>query len=308
MERQRDYAVAQTLGRRIEVDDQCRIHLFWGRDEEEEVEHVFEEDIAPAIRQQQHVIEGWLGFEEEIRGHLLAIPGEAQEIEGLVKETMGIARRFLGPQPLTRRETENIRRQLDDLIRRIGAARNAHKQRFAEGLELAYAQVTVDAVAEATPAKPQVAAEVYQAAEAGLARLQDIAKKLAGVGIRLQILLREEERALKVIKATYESLHRLLVRLKGNRLTPKDLGRIAKQVCGEGANLIYGLESIWIPPYGSRVRSREVQRLKKVGEYAAAGNQQQMVKALTGAFEKLRPVVKELQDQHLPKTKRWIPH
>lgn len=307
MERKRGYEVSQTLGQRIEVDTSSKIHLFWGRDGEEEVEHVFS-DIAPAIRQQQHVIEGWLGLEEEIRGHLLAIPGEAQEIEGLVKETMGIARRFLGPQPLTRRERENIRRQLEDLIGRIGAVRNAHKVAFKHGLEAAYPQTVVDAATDVAPAKPQVAAEVYRAAEAGLARLQEIARKVAGVGIRLQILLGEEERARQVIKATYESLHRLLVRLKDNRLTPKDLERIAKQVCGEGANLINGLESIWVPPYGLRVRSREVQRLRKMGEYAAAGNQQQMVNALTGAFLKLRSVVKELQDRHSPKAKRWIPH
>lgn len=307
IERARDYEVAQILGRRMEVDKKCRLHIYWGRDGEE-VEHVFD-DIAPAARQEKHVLEDYLGFEEEIRGRLLVVPGESEKMDALVRETMDIAREFLRPGLLTRQERERIRGQIEDLIARIGAVRNAHKRKFRRELEFAHVQTAADLLFQVgQESDAQIAAGMYEAAEAGLARLEDIARKVWGVGIRFQTLLQEEERVRRVIKSVYGRLHRLLVTLKEDGdLTQKDLEQIANQVCGGKNNLVNGLESVWIPPYGFRIRSREVQRLKRVGKYATSGDKKATFRALLGAFKKLRPVVKEMQDRRKAKAKRWIP-
>lgn len=303
MKRRRDYEVAQTLGRRIEVDTECRLHIFWGRDGEEEVEHVFD-DIEPAIRQEQHVIEEYVGFMESFRGRILIISGESQVLDGLVRGTMDVAKKFLGPKILTRTDQRIIQQQLENLIIGIGEARNISKVKFRIRLEKVRAKI-LEAEGDSNH---QTAEELYKAAEDGLVRLEDIARKLGGVGIRLQILLREEKRVKKVIKSTYISLHRLLVKLQeDDELNQKDLGRIANQVSGGKTNLINGLESIWIPPYGQRVRSHEVRRLKKLSGYAASGDQKRMSRALLGAFTKLRPVVKKMEDRRKAKAKRWIP-
>ena len=303
MERKRDYEVAHVLGRRMEVDTDGHLHIFWGRDGEE-VEHVFD-DIAPGIRQERHVLEDYLGFEEEIRGRLLVVPGESQKMDELVRGTMDVARAFLEPGPLTFARQQRIQVQLDRLIAEIGAVRNAFKQRFRGQLE----RVRVRPLGDIQDVgKAEAAGHLYSGAEAGLARLEDIARKVGGVGIRIQTLLQEEERVRGVIKSAYVGLHRLLVKLQGDEdLTQKDLTRIANHVCGGESNLVNGLESIWIPPYGFRVRSREGRRLKRMGEYAASGDRKKMERALLGAFKKLRPVVKEMQDRRLAKAKRWIP-
>lgn len=304
--RRRSYEVAQVLGRKIEVDTEGLIHVFWGEGVNE-VENVFS-DIAPAIRQEKHVLESWIGIEEEIRGQVLVIPGEVDKVDALVKETMNIAREFLVPRLLTHQKREKLRRQIAGLIARIGAVRNAHKARFKRGLEFAHLQVTADSLFNVGQESDEwIAGDLYDTAGAGLARLEDIAKKVWGVGIRLQILLREEDRTKQVIKSTYTSLHRILVKLKTDGdLSTREIEKIASQICSGRNNLWNGLQSIWIPPYYSRVRSREVRQLTRVGDYAAAGDVDRIARAIESAWLKLRPVVKEEQDRWRPRARRWI--
>lgn len=291
MERVREYEAAQALSRRIEVDPNGLLHIFWDKNGKE-VENVFD-DIAPAIRQEKHVLEEYLGFAEGISGELLVVPGESQVMDRLVRETMDIARELLQPGLLTPTRQHQIQDRLSEIIFAIGAVRNAFKQRFKGQLEQVRARPIEDMKASDEAA---AAGDLYRGAEAGLLRLEDIAGKVGGVGIRLRILTCEEERVKGIIQAVYIRLHRLLVTLQedGN-LTQRSLEQIADEVCGGRNNLVNGLETIWIPPYGQRVRSREVRRLQRVGRYAASGNQEGVRRALLGAYKKLRPVVKKMQ-------------
>lgn len=304
IDRERNYEVAQVLGRRMEVDTDCRLHIFWGRDGDE-VEHVFD-DVVTAMCQDKHVLESYLGLREQIRRNLLIIPGESQKIDALVRGAMDLAKELFEPEALTVAQHQRIKGRLGRLIAEIGAVRNAYKVKFKA--QLREARKALDAGDVGKAKKLGAAADLYKGAEAGLARLEDIAKKVRGVGIRLEILLREEERVRRTIHATYTSLQRLLVKKlpEGGNLSQKDLLRIASQICGGKSNLVNGLESIWIPPYGQRVRSREVRRLWKVEEYAAAGDTERMRNAVKGAFLKLRPVIKEMEDRRKTKAKRWL--
>lgn len=308
MENHKNCKVAHRLGRNIWVCTEFGIHVLWGRDGGDEVEHVFD-NIAPAIRQHKHVLEQrYLGVEARIRGQLLVIPGETQKMDALVHETMDIARRFLRPDPLTDQRRENLRKRIERLIVQIGAVRNAHKVKLRRGLEFAHLQTSADLLINVgQESDAQIAAGMYDAAQAGLARLEDIARKVWGTGIRFQNLIREERRVKGIIRTTYNTLGGFLLEFqKQGDLPQRDLKRIANRVCKGKTNLVKDLEGIWIPPYGLRVRSREVQRLKKVGEYAAEGNIGGMEEAIKGAFLKLQPVVEEERDRWRPKAERWI--
>lgn len=289
-----DFEVAQKISRKMLVDPDGMLHIFWGEGGKRD-ENILS-DLNVAIRQGVHVIERYRGLVEKIGGEELILTGEAWQMSQLVGELQRIISRFLEPREISSIEAGEIRAEFERISKRIGQVSNEFKFR-AKGRVITMPPFKDEQGIKNT----KVPVRTGEAALDLLRRFDEINEKTWGTILRTRRLIEEKMRIERIIVTVYNSLGRLLKNFENGQVPDQQtLERIASQVVGNTANLMSGLITIKVQPYlGERIQSREIRRLGRLPVYIEQGRIDSFRRALEGAFLKLRPVVQEREARRI---------
>jgi len=289
-----DFEVAQKISRKMLVDPDGALHIFWGEGENRQENTL--SDLNVAIRQGTHVIERYQGLVEKIKDEELILPGEARQMSQLVGELQRIISRFLETREISSVGAGEIRAEFERISKRIGQVSNEFKLR-AKGRV-----VTMPSLIDEQGRKnTKVPVRAGEAALDLLRRFDEISEKTWGTILRTRRLVEEKMRIERIIVAVYNSLGRFLKNFEnGQSPDQQTLKRIASQMVGNSANLMSGLRTIKVQPYlRERIQSREIKRLGRLPAYVKQGRIDSFRRALEGAFLKLRPVVQEREARRI---------
>ncbi|MBU4331708.1 hypothetical protein KKD19_01200 [Patescibacteria group bacterium] len=290
-----DFEPAQRISRKMLVDPDGALHVFWGEGEKQK-HHPFD-DLDTPIRQGSNIIERYQGLVVKIGRQEVRIAGEAQQIGAWVSQLQQAVSRFLEPRELSLAEQKHIRATFGQICDNIGQVTNDAKVKAQARLR------TMPSLTDSQGRKnTQVAVRTGETVVDLLKRFDDIHAKTWGVVLRTRKLVEEKMRIERIIVNVYNCLGKFLMKFQDSQAPDKKtLENIAKQAVGGKANLMAGLESIKVLPYFKRVQSREVRRLRRLPEYVEKGRVDYFHTALIGAFKKLRPVVKEREARQIKK-------
>lgn len=270
--------IVKEITRHIRVDDQGSLHIFWEEGEKEQILP----DLDTAIRQEEHVLENYLGLQVKINNEILRLPGETQKMRGISESLLEIIGQTIQPS-LTPQEQRKIDTQITAIIKEIGAVRNPFKQMASQRLRDS-SRIT---------SLPQ-AIGVSEAQLDILRRLEDIAKKAKGVWQRRKILLAERRRVEQIIISLHRALGSFLLKRSREEITLNDMEKFANRFSPYKPGLWLGLGSIKVMPYLKRISSPQIQRLLRLRKYLEERNEERFWRAIEEVLKKLQPAVEEI--------------
>lgn len=254
---------AKWLTRKLVIDKEGNLHSFWG--EGEEMQHHQYQAVDDCINEHLHVLDKYRGDLEEIRGQEILIPGEQQRLQTFIRKLQDFVNEFLVNTPLPPDKERCLRQDLDWIVTQIGQTTESSKRQARAGLTKLAEEPLKN---EKGRRKPALALQAMEATERLLERNIDVLNKISGTVIRLRRLVEERYRSMKIIFNVCRQLACFLGEFKDNKAPSKErLREIANQVYGGKANLVAGLESILVQPYLRRIRSSDVQRLKRIQKH-----------------------------------------
>lgn len=290
-----DFEVAQRISRKIFVDENGKLRVFWG-EEPDLVENVLP-DIDTTIRQEVHIIEEYQGIIVKIGKEKLLLPGEVQDLSKMIKRLQGITNKFLESRELSPREARSIRLAFQKCQGEISRVTNRFKLMAKIRLE------------QMPPLKNErgrksgkVPIETSKTTVDLFGRLDEIGEINFGVVLRTRKLIEEKLRIERTFLSVYRRLGKFLKELQAG-VEDKRLKSIVNEISEGKINLLAGLLSIKVMPYLKRIRSREVQRLAKLPKYLLEGRKDRIYRALENAFKKIRPVILERESRRRKKIK-----
>ena len=133
-------------------------------------------------------------------------------------------------------------------------------------------------------------------------RLGEIEEITQAVIIRTRKLIDEKLRAEKIFLITYKRLAKFIKEIR-EKATEERIERIVREISQGKVNLLAGLDSIKVQPYLKRIKSSQIQRLKKLPQYFEQGRKDKICVTLENAFKKLRPVILEREGRKIKKIK-----
>jgi len=290
-----DFEIAQRISRKILVDTEGKLRVFWG-EEPNLIENVLS-SIDDAIRQGRHIIEGYQGLIVQIGKLKLFLPGEVQELSKVIKILQKVIAKFLEPRELSRAEQNSIHSAFQKCQAEIGRVTNKFKSK---------AQTRLKQIPplrnERGRKSGKVPIETSKATVDLFERLDEIEEIKWGVILRTRKLIEEKLRIEGVFVSVYRRLGKFLKELQEG-VKNERLKQIVSEISGGKNNLLTGLLSIKVMPYLKRVRSREIQRLAKLPKYLTKGRKDRIYHTLENALKKIRPVVQERESRQRKKIK-----
>jgi aryl carrier-like protein len=284
-----NFEIAQRISRKILVDTEGKLRVFWG-EEPNLIENILP-SIDEAIRQGRHIIERYQGLRVQIGKLKLFLPGEVQELSKVVKILQEVIAKFLEPRELSRAEQNSIHLAFQKCQAEIGRVTNKFKLK---------AQTRLKQIPplknERERKSGKVPIETSKATVDLFERLDEIEEIKWGVILRTRKLIEEKLRIERVFISVYRRLAKFLKELQEG-VKNERLKQIVSEISGGKNNLLAGLLSIKVMPYLKRIRSREIQRLAKLPEYLTKGREDRIYHAIEDAFKKIRPVVQERESR-----------
>ena len=290
-----NFEVVQRISRKILVDKNGKLRVFWG-EKPNLVENVLL-DIDAAVRQGMHIVEQYQGIIIQIGKEKLLLPGEVQDLSKMIKRLQDITNKFLEPRELSRREAHSIRLAFQKCQGEISQTTNRFKL---------MAKIRLEQMPplrnERGRKSGKVPIETSKTTVDLFGRLDEIGEITFRVALRTRKLIEEKLRIERTFLSVYRRLGKFLKELQAG-VDYIRLKGIVNEISEGKVNLLAGLLSIKVMPYLKRIRSREVKRLAKLPKYLAEGKKDTIYRALENAFKKIRPAVQERESRRRKKIK-----
>lgn len=290
-----DFEIAQRISRKILVDTEGKLRVFWG-EEPNLIENVLS-SIDDAIRQGVHIIERSQGLIVQIGKWKLFLPGEVQKLNKVIKILQKVIAKFLEPRELSRAERNSIRLAFQKCQAEIGRVTNKFKSKAQTRLK------QIPSIKNERVRKSRkVPIETSKATVDLFERLDEMEEIKWGVILRTRKLIEEKLRIERIFVLIYQRLAKFLKELQEG-VKNERLKQIVSEISGGKNNLLAGLLSIKVMPYLKRIRSREIQRLAKLSKYLEEGRKDRIYRTIEDSFKKIRPVVQERESRQRKKIK-----
>lgn len=284
-----DFESLPKLSRKMYVLPDGTLRISWGEDPDKRVNIL--QDIDSAIRQAGHVVKDYRGFEREVDGIKVKIPGELEVISKSVGALNKVIGRLLEMSPLKQGEFRNLERKfgvvLGDIERSIDRFKVAARTRLER-------VVITD---EHGGINPQGAVITGEAVVDLLRRHADAAIKSFGTVKRGRILIDEKLRCEDVFEKAFSALGSIQFEFcPGRIITKARLIEMGEIVTGR-SGILEKINSVKVNPYYQRILSREIQRLARLPAYAKDGKADRFKRALEGAIKKMDPVLEDRENR-----------
>jgi len=286
-----NFKVIQKLDQKVLVDKEGRIRVFWKK-KQNLVENTLP-DIETAIRQGMHIIEGYYGITANIGKERLLLPGEVHYLNKLIKNLQRIIEKLLEPKELTYRQFNFIFSEFKKSQEKIEKSTNEFKLK---------AKKRLSNIILSKKGKKEIAIESGKTTVDLLERLGEIEEITQAVILRTRKLIDEKLRAEKIFLIIYKRLAKFIKEIREGA-TEERIERIVKEISQGKVNLLAGLDSIKVQPYLKRIKSAQIQRLKKLFQYFEQERRDKICITLENAFKKLRPVILERESRKIKKIK-----
>jgi hypothetical protein len=248
------------------------------------------------INQHERVLEKYLGTEIPLAaGKILAIPGETQKMTEISQQLSSLAAQFI--IPLTPQASAQLRERVLKIKEKIGRVTNEYKQKAQ--VELVKTLFSKD---ERGTTEAMVSANL-----AILERTKESLGIVSGTNSRLLQVTRRRNEWEEIISQTFYEMAQIVKNLADGVYDnhPRKREQLARHISGESEySLIGKLNLISGPEYWERIQSREVQKLKEVGDLLREGKNEEAKKKLTAAILKLERVVKEKEGREKGKSEQ----
>jgi len=237
------------------------------------------------IHQHERVLENYLGTQIPLAaGKILEIFGETQRMARISQKLSSLVQEFA--IPLKPETSDRLKEKIATIKGEVGKVANEYKQKAQKELEKAF-------VSQDERERTQA---VLEANLAILKRTEECLGIVGGTNERLRIITRKRNKWEETIAKAFYEMAQIVKDFENGVYTdhPRKIEQLARHISGESEwSLIGKLNLISGPEYWQRIQTKEVQRLKEVGDLLRRGKNEEALKILREAILKLERVVKE---------------
>lgn len=277
----------------VEIGGQRKYQVIWKREiegvkgisSEKEGVVCFFDTAEQVIHQHERVLENYLGTQIPLAaGKILEIPGETQKMAKISRQLSSLTQEFV--VPLRPEVSEKLKEKIVKIKGEIGQVTNEYKQKAQEELAKAFV----------SPNERERFKAVLEANLAILERTKECLGIVEGTTLRLRIITSVRNQWEEQISKAFYEMAQIVKDLENGVYAerPRKREQLARHISGESEwSLIGKLNLISGPEYWQRIQTREIQKIKEVGNLLREKKDQEALKILREAILKLERVVKE---------------